>query len=636
MSTWALVGSPNSGKTTLYNWLTGSKSKTVNYPGSTVEYNLGPLRSALSDQFNGADLHFVDTPGIYSLQPKSEDEVVTHNVLFNTNKRIEKVNGVIVVLDATQLSRHLFIARQVMESGYPVIFVITMKDLVEKDGSELQLDLFKRELNSHVVLFDGILGAGLKELIQETINFKNIENFNATHVKAPHWNIDQQTDVIRWAESLNKSTLIKKNKEKSVFALTNKIDSILLHPIWGFACFFIIMTLLFSSIYWMAQPFMDLIDSQFSALADFATDKIGGLPGEFVGAGLISAIGGVVIFVPQIFILSFGIGLLEATGYLARVASLIDKPLTMVGLGGRSFVPLLSGFACAIPGIMAARNISSRKERLIAQAVIPFMTCSARLPVYALMISFLYGDAHPLFAGFVLTLLYLGSIVVGAIAAHVISIFIEDKSSSRLLMELPIYRRPRFIVILMQALNKSKAFLLKAGPIILVLSIVLWFGTNFPRAEIEEGGVPETKAQIAQESYAADVGRAVEPVFKPMGLDWRVGFGLISAFAAREVFVSATALAFNIDSDDEDTRNESLIKTMKRASFEDGTPIFTTATAVGIFLFFMIALQCTTTVGVLKREMGSWKPALLHLALSNVVAYSLTVVVVQFLKFLGY
>ncbi len=635
MSTWALVGSPNSGKTTLYNWLTGSKSKTVNYPGSTVEYNYGPLRSALSDQFNGADLHFVDTPGIYSLQPKSEDEVVTHNVLFNTNKRIEKVNGVIVVLDATQLSRHLLIARQVIESGYPVVFVLTMKDLVERDGSELQLELFKRELNNHVVLFDGILGAGLKELIQETIEFKNIENFNATNVKAPHWTIDQQTDVIRWAESLNKSTLIKKNKEKSIFTFTNKLDSVLLHPVWGFVCFFIIMTLLFSSIYWLAQPFMNVIDSQFSALATFATEHISGLPGEFLGAGLISAIGGVVIFIPQIFILSFGIALLEATGYLARVAALIDKPLSMVGLGGRSFVPLLSGFACAIPGIMAARNISSRKERLIAQSVIPFMTCSARLPVYALMISFLYGGVHPIFAGFVLTLLYLGGIVVGAIAAHVISIFIEDKSSSRLMMELPLYRRPRLFAILIQALNKSKAFLFKAGPIILILSIVLWFGTNFPREEVD-AGQKLSAAQIAQDSYAAQVGQAIEPVFKPMGVDWRVGFGLISAFAAREVFVSAMALAFNIDSDNEDTRNEGLLKTMKRASFEDGTPIFTTATTIGIFLFFMIALQCTSTVGILKREMGSWKPALLHLFLSNLVAYSVAVLAVSVLKFLGY
>jgi ferrous iron transport protein B len=385
----------------------------------------------------------------------------------------------------------------------------------------------------------------------------------------------------------------------------------------------------------MAAPVMDFIDGKFSALADLITNNVPGHAGEFLGSGLIAGIGGVVIFVPQIFILAFGIGLLESTGYLARVAALVDKPLSTVGLGGRSFVPLLSGFACAIPAIMATRNISSRKERLIAQSIIPFMTCSARLPVYALLIGFLYGDDHPFIAGLVLTVLYLGSLVVGAIAAHIISLFVKDKSPSRLLMELPLYRRPHLKILLMQSLSKSKAFLTKAGPIILVLAVVLWFGTNFPRREAVNG-VEVSKAVVAQGSYAADVGRSIEPVFRPMGVDWRVGFGLISAFAAREVFVSALALGFNVDTDDETAQSAGLLAAMNRASFPDGTPIFTTATVVGIILFFMIALQCTSTVGVLKREMGSWKPALLQLFFSNLVAYNIAVVAVNFLKFLGY
>jgi ferrous iron transport protein B len=395
------------------------------------------------------------------------------------------------------------------------------------------------------------------------------------------------------------------------------------------------MTALFSSIYWLAAPVMDLIDSGFSYVADAITSYVPGLAGEFVGNGLVAGVGGVAVFVPQIFILALGIGLLESTGYLARVAALVDKPLTMVGLGGRSFVPLLSGFACAIPAIMATRNISSKKERIIAQSIIPFMTCSARLPVYALLIGFLYGEGHPVVAGLILTALYLGSVVVGAIAAHIISLFIKDKSPSRLLMELPLYRRPHFRILIMQALTKSKAFLTKAGPIILVLAVVLWFGTNFPRPDLKNG-VEVSKTDIAKNSYAANVGRAIEPAFKPMGVDWRVGFGLISAFAAREVFVSAMALVFNIDTDDQTAQSEGLITAMNKASFPDGTPIFTTATVVGIFLFFMIALQCTSTVGVLKREMGSWKPALLQLFFSNLVAYNIAVVAVNFLQFLGY
>jgi ferrous iron transport protein B len=627
------VGSPNSGKTTLYNWLTGSKFKTVNYPGSTVEYNLGNLRTALSDKFDGADIRFVDTPGIYSLSPKSEDEQVTHDVLFNTQKRIEKINGVIAVLDATQLSRHLYIAKQVIESGYPVIFVITMRDLIEKEESLIELSKFKNELNSHVILFDGVMGRGLNELVQEIINFKNVENFNATNVKGPDWTIEKQAQVIRWAETLTTLTIIKNNPKKSAHKLTQQIDSVMMHPVLGFVMFFVIMTALFSSIYWLAAPVMELIDNRFSALADLVTAHVPGLTGEFLGSGLIGGIGGVAVFVPQIFILAFGIGLLESTGYLARVAALVDKPLSMVGLGGRSFVPLLSGFACAIPAIIATRNISSKKERLIAQSIIPFMTCSARLPVYALLIGFLYGDDHPFIAGLVLTALYLGSLVVGAIAAHIISLFVKDKSPSRLLMELPLYRRPHLKILLMQALTKSKAFLTKAGPIILVLAIVLWFGTNFPRPA---AGVEISKAEIAQGSYAANVGRTIEPMFRPMGVDWRVGFGLISAFAAREVFVSAMALVFNIDTDDETAQSQGLIAAMNKASFPDGTPIFTTATVVGIFLFFMIALQCTSTVGVLKREMGSWKPALLQLFFSNLVAYNVAIVAVNFLRFLGY
>jgi ferrous iron transport protein B len=327
--------------------------------------------------------------------------------------------------------------------------------------------------------------------------------------------------------------------------------------------------------------------------------------------------------------------LLESTGYLARVAALIDKPLSMVGLGGRSFVPLLSGFACSIPAIMATRNITSKKERLIAQSIIPFMTCSARLPVYALLISFLIGDTNPLMAGFIMAVMYFGAIIVGAVAASIISIFIKDTTKSRLVMELPLYRKPRFSLILMQSLSKSKSFVVKAGPVIFGLALVLWFATNFPRPEVLQGQEPPSSVEIAKDSYAAKVGRIVEPIFEPMGVDWRVGFGLISAFAAREVFVSALALMFNITDQDEEAQTQGLIGAMKNAKFEDGSPIFTVASVTGILIFFMIALQCTSTVGILKREMGSWKPALMQLFFSNLVAYSLAVSVVFTLKNFG-
>lgn len=630
MSTWALVGSPNSGKTTLYNWLTGSKSKTVNYPGSTVEYSLGKLRPQLAERINDADVTIVDTPGVYSLTPQSEDEQVTHDVLYKQNK-VEKLDGVIVVLDATQLSRHLMIAKQVVDSNYQTVFVITMLDLIEKEGSQIQLEELHNELGPNVVLFDGILGRGLDDLL----GLLNVAPENQEIQHHETWGIEKQTQVIEWAKNLEARSIINRNEQKSAAHFTNQIDKFLTHPVLGLVAFFSIMTLLFASIYWAAAPVMDIIDSTFSSTANMATENIPGLFGEFVGAGFIAAIGGVVIFVPQIFILFLGIGILESTGYLARVAALIDKPLSMVGLGGRSFVPLLSGFACSIPAIMATRNITSKKERLIAQSIIPFMTCSARLPVYALLISFLYGDENPLLAGLIMALMYFGAIVVGAVAANIISVFVNDTTKSRLIMELPLYRRPRFGYILMQALSKSKSFLVKAGPIVFGLALILWFATNFPRPEVVEGQEPLSAVEIAKDSYASEVGQAVEPIFRPMGVDWRVGFGLISAFAAREVFVSSLALMFNITDEDEDAQQQGLLEAMKKATFENGEPIFTTASVVGIFIFFMIALQCTSTVGILKREMGSWKPALMQLFFSNLVAYCLAVTVVFTLKHFG-
>lgn len=628
MSTWALVGSPNSGKTTLYNWLTGASSKTVNYPGSTVDYNVGQLKSGLSERSGGMAISIIDTPGVYSLTPQSEDERVTHDVLFKAGKKTS-IDGVIVVLDSTQLSRHLLLAKQVKESGYPTIVVLTMRDLIENEGSVLNLELLKTELNAEIIFFDGVFGRGLNELLTQ---FKQRPETGVTFA-CPHWSIEDQTGIIKWAGELNKKVFLKRNQEKSAQNFSNKLDSVLMHPVLGIFLFFVFMTLLFSAVYWAATPAMDLIDGGFGKLITFVTENVSGLTGEFLGSGLVAAIGGVVIFVPQIFILFVGIGLLEASGYLARVAALIDRPLTMVGLGGRSFVPLLSGFACAIPAIMATRNITSKKEKLIAQNVIPFMTCSARLPVYALLIGFLYGDSNPLMAGFIMATMYFGAIIVGAIASRIISYFIKDTSKSRLLMELPLYRRPQISIIIMQALSKAQNFVFKAGPIIFGLAVVLWFATNFPR--VQSVGTDAVSASVvAQQSYAAKVGQIIEPVFRPMGVDWRVGFGLISAFAAREVFVSSLALMFNVEASEE-AQTQGLITAMRSATFPDGQPIFTTASVVGILLFFMIALQCTSTVGILKREMGSWPPVLMQLVFSNLFAYVLAVSVVFALKNLG-
>lgn len=619
MSTWALVGAPNSGKTTLYNWLTGARAKTVNYPGSTVEYSRGSLRSQLVKTEVGLTdqrlINLIDTPGVYSLHPQSEDEQVTHRLLFGT-ERAEKITGLIVVLDATQLARQLLLARQTQKTGYHCIYVLTMRDLLDREGAKIQIDILQEQLQGKVFLFDGTLGGGLQEIANELESQNALKFPKNLRISAPALEENEEIgEQLIWASTLSIQSVLKRSEAKSAKNQTAQIDRWLLHRFFGPVIFIVLMITLFTSVYWLAQPAMEVVDQLFGALAQWVPQVVPGLAGEFVGQGLIAAFGGVVIFIPQIFILFVGIGLLESSGYLSRAAALIDRPLSLVGLGGRSFVPILSGFACAIPAIMATRNITSKREKWLAQIIIPFMTCSARLPVYALLIGFLFGPEETLLSGLALTALYFGAILIGAVAARIFSLLAKDQTGSRLLLELPLYRRPKLRVIFLQAFDKSKSFVLKAGPVLIVLALILWSATNFPRERKFS-----SSAELAQQSYAAQVGKYIEPIFTPLGADWRVGFAIISSFAAREVFVSALALMLSVESADE---ADSVLAAMRAASFADGRPLFTTASAVSLLIFFMIALQCTSTVGVLKKEMGSWPPALLHLLFSNVFAYAL-------------
>lgn len=628
-----LVGSPNSGKTTLYNWLTGSKSKTVNYPGATVEYAIGSLQSALAKKAEMQPLGIIDTPGIYSLDPRSDDEKVTVNILKDSHH--VKYNAVVLVVDATQMNRQLLLAKQLIQPESHVIVVLTMSDLIEKNKQQLNILEIKKFLGvEQVVLFDGVLGKGLTEIVAL---LKATPQKLSRYSQLTHSG-EKKVEVLKDISQFLKEKAFTEEKvaaaqaaikSQSQLEFTLKVDKWLLHPVFGYLFFFAFMTVFFASIYWWSAPLMDLIDGGMASAIDLAKEKFPGLVGEFIGDGLLAAITGVIIFVPQIFILFLGIGLFENTGYLSRVAALIDGPLKKVGLGGRSFVPMLSGFACAIPAIMATRNISARKERLIAQITIPFMSCSARVPVYGLMIGFLTaGSANPLLGGFIMTSIYFGSIVVGAVASAILAKLIAADQSSRLMMDLPFYRRPRFMTILRQSWDKSVSFIKKAGPLILVLSIVLWVATTFPKAA---EGTPEEQVPP---TYAQQVSTAIEPVFKPLGLDGRVGFAYLASFAAREVFVSSLAVSLNAQVEDEEDTMPILEK-MAGAKFADGTPIFTIASIAGILIFFMIAMQCLTTVGVLYKENRSLLWTGLQLLGSNTAAYILAVAVVQSLKAFG-
>ncbi len=618
----ALIGAPNSGKTTLYNWLTGSNFKTVNYPGATVEYSVGAVRSNL-----GSGLQFLDTPGTYSLHPKSADEEVTLRALYE-NDRVGEISGLVVVVDGTQLSRHLLLARQVQETGFPFILVVTMADLLRREHIHFSPEVLKKEFGAlEVIYFDGVLGGGLKEIIGKSHQLKR----TGAPLKPKIWTAEKHENelseiekkLIQWGIS-GKS---EDQKLKKVFAFTEILDRWLLHPVGGLLIFFCIMSLLFFSIYWMAQPFMDSIDAAFSFAAETVLKLAPGqLWSEFIAEGLVKSFAAVLIFVPQIFILFFGIGLLEASGYLARAATLIDRPLSVVGLSGRSFVPLLSGFACAVPALIATRNIASKRDRFITQMIIPLMTCSARLPVYALLIGFLFpGDA--LAAGFTLAALYFTSLLIGGIAAGIINRILKKEKSNFFMLELPLYRRPRLRIILVQSWHRTKSYIKRAGPVIFVIAVVMWLGTNFPYQ-------PDASLRI-ENSYAAQLGKVIEPVFVPMGIDWRVGFGLLSAFAAREVFVSSMAVILHVSNADEDTLSESLIHEMQTAQFPNGQKIFTLSSVLGLMVFFMIALQCMSTVATMHRESGQWRLAVMQLVLLNVLAYALSVGLVQGLRAIG-
>lgn len=629
-----LVGSPNSGKTTLFNKLTGLSAKTVNYPGSTVDLLVG------SWSYGENDVRVFDTPGVYSLHPRSPDEEITIAAL-----KTKEPHAVVAVVDATLLSRQLAIAIQLKrmfastKDRSSVVVAVTMLDLLKTEGESVDLNALSEELGLRVIATDTPEGVkALREAIENEVPAAPMEVSGEASGSMAHDLQESKRIKDRVLASPKDESAKLAAGSRGARAITRKIDETVLHPFLGPVLFFAVMTTLFILIYWLAAPLMDFIDSSFSGLVEAAHALPGvdpnGLLIRLFSDGLIAGVGAVLVFVPQIFILFLGLVFLEDSGYLARAATIVDRPLKAVGLGGRSFVPLLSGFACAVPAMMAARTVNSRKERMLTLFVIPLMSCSARLPVYALILGFLFGE-NAVKAGLALGLLYFGSVVSGVIAAGVMARIAEKRGSfgrekSFLLLELPLYRRPSLGLVFKQALMRTKSYVKRTGPVILILSVVIWVGTNFPHWKLED-----PTARLEQ-SFAGQIGQYVSPVFEPMGGDWRTGLGLISAFAAREVFVSTMAVIFHVtETDDEDSMQKGLLSSLREAKAPDGSPLFTVASSVGLLLFFMIALQCLSTFATAVREGGSYKFAVIQLVAFNVVAYVLTVLVVQGLRAVG-
>lgn len=665
-----LVGPPNSGKTTLFNQLSGKKFKTVNYPGATVEYFL----SKIQNKFN-LKANLLDSPGIVSLIPNSPDEKVSIDALYN-HPDMGIPDLVVTTIDSSQLSRHLFLVNQLIDSGFKVIIVLTMIDLLKKKGFDISINNLSEHLKCDVVKVDPRTGDGIKNLIN--IISKNLTDISEKGKQIPenfidkedfakmietYKNIEQIVQNVLYENPSNKKfDLDKANKNLVVLDAPNiksvnnkpdettlRIDKILLHKFWGIFFFFLIMSVTFTSIFWIAEPIMNLVDDLFSFLSELSVSFLGNnWLGDLISNGIINGAGSVLVFVPQIIILFLLLGILEDTGYLARGAMIVDKPLSKIGLNGKSFVPLLSGFACAIPAILSARTISNRRERILTIFILPLMSCSARLPVYALLIAFLLPSEQLWLGGIILASIYLFSVTSSMVIAGIINKFkhklVKEEDNSSFIIELPAYRKPILSSVIINSYSNTKTYITKAGPIIIFFSLCLWFLSYFPNhsPEIENKGYSENEiiqiqnAERLSGSYAASLGKFIQPIMEPLGLDWRVGVSLIAAFAAREVFVSSMALIFKVTNEEEESLQNSLLTSMRDATIEgSNNKLFTTSSIIGLIIFFVFAMQCLSTVAVSKKETGSWRIPVLQIVIFTLTAYLLTFLSVNGLRLIG-
>jgi ferrous iron transport protein B len=634
----ALIGSANCGKTTLFNTLTGSHYNTVNYPGATVEYAVGDSR-----HLPGFSCRVMDTPGITSLVPSSPDEKVTVEALFQGDRRPDIL---VAVADANQLSRHLYLTRQLLDLGFPVVLVVTMEDLLLAKGLRVDERNLSELLDCPVFVLDprkqerfSQVAEALKALAEKPAVRPARAEYEAFAAELTEERISETFHALDALEQLAvKPRFAKAGREGLPQRHGPSLaDRILLHPVLGLLIFLGAMCVIFTAIFWMAAPLMDGIDALFGALVNAAKTALpASWATDLFADGLVGGVGAVLVFLPQIAILFFAMGYLEDSGYLARGAALVDRPLSKIGLNGKSFVPLLSGYACAIPAMLAARTIPNRLERMLTLFIIPLMSCSARLPVYALLLAFLIPKDKPWLGGLAMTGLYLSGFLIGAVISTIASRYMKGQEPSGFMLELPALRAPMLRVVLVSTWHKTEQYIRKAGPTILVIALGLWVLTHTPVQPAPADGSDREYVAVSH-SYAARIGHFIEPVTAPMGLDWRGGVALISGFAAREVFVGSLALVYRVQELDDDAgMTGKLFARMSELRFEsDGRRIFTVSTCLGILLFYLIALQCFPTVAVAKGEMGGWRPALIQLALFTGAAYLLAVGLVQGLRALG-
>lgn len=689
---YALVGNPNCGKSTLFNALTGLKQKVGNYPGVTVERKVGTAYSQ-----HGQPMTVIDLPGAYSLAARSPDEAVTRDVLLGRRPDTPMPDRIVCIVDASNLERNLYLVHQILDLGRPVILVLNMMDLAIAAGLDLRIARLEHELGLPVIACEAAHGKGIVELklamsrpdlalprhrwdvpapiagavaelqasLQQNegkppliaraealllltdhdrVRVAGSQPLSArTHEILETWQGRWRTEGIDWAGSLVGArydaiarliaeVVHTRRPDGDDRSTSDRIDDVVTHPVWGWAVLGALMTALFLGIFTLAEHPMGWIETFMAGIADAV--KAAMPPGDLrdlITDGAIAGVGGVVVFLPQILILFFFIGLLESTGYMARAAFIMDRLMSRVGLNGRSFIPLLSSYACAIPGIMATRTIEEPKDRLVTILVAPLMSCSARLPVYLLMIAALMPtETVPTGAKVGLMLLMYALGTFGAFGfAWLFKRTLLKGAPPLMIMELPPYRLPRLRDVALHMLERAGLFLKRAGTIILGLSIVLWFLTAYPKAGDEVGA----QAQLAQ-SFAGQAGHALEPLIEPLGFDWQIGIGLISSFAAREVFVSSMSVVFNAEAEGEDTAP--LRDALLAATWPDGRPLFTPLVCFTLMIFYVFAMQCVSTIAVVKRETNSWKWPLFQLAYMTGTAWLLSFLVYQAGTALGF
>lgn len=699
----ALVGNPNSGKSSLFNALTGLNQQVGNFPGVTVDKKSGNTEIAA-----GKMARIIDLPGTYSLYPKRADEWVTYRVLLNQDADV-KPDLILLLADASNLKRNLLFVSQIIDLKLPIVVALTMMDLAKKKGIEIDIEGLERELGVPVVpvnprknkgisqlkkaialtannqykapVFDFISNSALAKGSIEGVkkHFPSISDYTAIHYLINHesfgFNSSTQSSIeeIEKANNFNHTRtqadeiLQRYGRIKQIMSVTvsqpdplqktlftERLDKILLHRKWGYLILIVVLFFLFQSVFFLADFPMTAIEWTFAQAGAWLNST---LPetwwSDLMVNGILAGLSGILVFIPQIMILFGLITLLEDTGYMARISFLTDKLMRKVGLNGKSVMPMISGFACAVPAIMSARNIENRKERLLTIMVTPLTSCSARLPVYTILISLVIPRENLLgfigLQGLVMMGLYLLGLVLALVVSYVMKWFIKIKEKSFFILELPAYRSPRWNNVLVTMTEKAKIFIRDAGKIIMVISLILWALSSFgPPGRMHEVALHyeqlkqqqpqqadeldrQKNSALLENSYAGLLGKSIQPVIEPLGYEWKIGIALITSFAAREVFVGTMATLYSVGEGADDGALL-LREKMHAARKADGSKVYTLATGVSLMIFYALAMQCMSTLAIVKRETRSWKYPLIQLAYMTVLAYVMSFIAYQLLK----